>query len=81
MCDIDFAQNGISIIGEPERMINPRSSTYILATYKMPPIGSRIILSIALGPRHVFITSATVFQDVINAVDLAKDRDNLLLRR
>jgi hypothetical protein len=26
----------------------------------MPPIGSRIIFSMALGPKHVLITSATV---------------------
>ena len=29
-------------------------------TDKMPPIGSKIIFSIALGPKHVRITSATV---------------------
>lgn len=30
--------------------------------YKIPPIGSRIIFSIAFGPKHVLITSATVYQ-------------------
>ena len=30
-------------------------------THKMPPIGSRIIFSIAFGPRQVLITSATVY--------------------
>ena len=29
-------------------------------THKMPPMGSKIIFSIAFGPRHVLITSATV---------------------
>lgn len=28
--------------------------------HKMPPMGSRTILSMALGPRHVLMTSATV---------------------
>lgn len=34
----------------------------------MPPIGSRIILSIALGPRHVRITSDTVLDAWMLAV-------------
>lgn len=32
----------------------------------MPPIGSRIILSIAFGPKHVLMTSATVLNHYIN---------------
>jgi hypothetical protein len=35
-------------------------------TYKIPPIGSRIIFSIAFGPRHVLITSATVYPVDVN---------------
>lgn len=30
-------------------------------THKMPPIGSRIIFSMAFGPKHVRMTSATVY--------------------
>lgn len=34
-------------------------------TYRIPPMGSRIIFSIALGPKHVLITSATVCRVVL----------------
>jgi hypothetical protein len=37
-------------------LVNSKSMT----THRIPPIGSRIIFNMALGPRHVRITSATV---------------------
>lgn len=43
-------------------------------THKIPPIGSKIIFNIAFGPRHVLITSATVFQ--VNPLEIG---DNMTM--
>lgn len=37
----------------------------LVSTYKMPPIGSSIILRADFGPKHVRITSATAFAATI----------------
>lgn len=38
----------------------------------MPPIGSRIILSMAFGPRHVRMTSATVLGQSVQEYKVRK---------
>lgn len=74
MRHVDFTQNGISIIGKSD---NEKFRLWwcfgFANTHSIPPIGSKIILSIALGPRQVLITSATVFFDVNKSNDRIKN--------
>ena len=61
--DVDLAKNRISVIcetEEKEKLGEVPSIVSRTSTHMMPPMGSRIIFSMALGPRHVRITSATV---------------------
>ena len=64
VCDVDLAQNSVAVICEAaegvcvgRRAVDAEGTR----THRIPPIGSRIIFSMAFGPRHVLITSATVY--------------------
>ena len=65
--NIDFPQDGMTIVRKPVNAFHqPISPVFgakrvVTEAYNIPPIGSRIIFSIALGPKHVRMTSATVY--------------------
>jgi hypothetical protein len=66
--DVDLAKNRISVVCETEKKGKNKKSIpreepnrcWTAGTHIIPPIGSRIIFSMDLGPRHVRMTSATV---------------------
>ena len=58
--NVDFAQDGIAVVGQSRMYASRLGQDGGKTTCNMPPMGSRIILSMALGPKHVRITSATV---------------------
>jgi hypothetical protein len=68
--DVDFSEDSMAVVGQPESRQHARPWQALLPiassegaqtrAHKIPPMGSRIILSMALGPRHVRMTSATV---------------------
>ena len=64
VCDVDLAQNSVAVICEAAEGVcvgRWAADAEGTRTHRIPPIGSRIILSMAFGPRHVLITSATVY--------------------
>ena len=57
------------------RTFNTEDERTIRSTYRIPPIGSKIILSMAFGPRHVRMTSATVYHSEESVTDIKINYD------
>ena len=65
VCYINLSKNCVSIVGESIHRHNTCkygewNINDFVCTDKIPPMGSKIIFNMALGPRQVRITSATV---------------------
>ena len=58
--DVDLPQDGVAVVCKPAVSAHISVIPSFVTPHRIPPIGSKIILSIALGPRHVRMTSATV---------------------
>jgi hypothetical protein len=61
MRHIDFTKDCVSVISKAEERFVILREKVAVTTHRMPPIGSKIIFNMAFGPKHVRMTSATVF--------------------